>query len=152
MNKKVCSFTGHRIIENTYEVKEKLKKLIIELIEDGYLEFYNGGAIGFDFLSAITVIELKKEYDIKLNLILPCKNQDIKWNNYNKKIYRYIIDNCDSLEYISEEYNNFCMHQRNRALCERCDLLVAYLKRNYGGTYYTVEYAKKTGKRLINIT
>lgn len=151
MNKKICSFTGHRVIYNYPDMKEQVKKTIISLINDGYGFFLNGGAIGFDTLCALTVIELKKDYDVKLNMILPCEDQDEKWNEQQKRTYRYILENADSIEYISKEYSAGCMQQRNRALCDRCDLLLAYLNKQSGGSYYTVNYAKKINKPVINL-
>ena len=151
MGKKTCAFTGHRIVSDYIKIREVLRDKLRELINDGYTVFYNGGAIGFDAFCALEVINLKKEFNIKLNLILPCKKQDEKWNERQKNIYKFILDNSDSIEYVSEKYENGCMQKRNRLLCERSDLLFAYLKSESGGTYYTVNYAKKIGKDVFNI-
>ncbi len=151
MKIKACSFTGHRIIYDYNEIREKLRNKLRELINEGYTEFYNGGAIGFDMFCALEVINLKKEFPIKLNLVLPCKDQDAKWNEKQRDIYKFILEKCDSIEYVSEEYKNGCMQKRNRVLCEKCDLLFAYMKKESGGTYYTVNYAKKLGKEVFNI-
>lgn len=75
---KTCCFTGHRKIppENFDEISRRLENMIIQLIENGYVCFCAGGALGFDMLAAQTVIKLKMMYPyIKLILILPCKNQ-----------------------------------------------------------------------------
>ena len=70
---KTCCFTGHRIIKITPELVQRLRDTIINMIECGVTDFYNGGAIGFDMLCAETVIALKAEYkDIKLHMLLPC--------------------------------------------------------------------------------
>ena len=151
MNKKSCSFTGHRYIPKTQEMITLVKEKVRSLVKEGYTEFYNGGAIGFDMLCALIVIELKKEYDISLNLLLPCEDQAEKWSDGYKKTYRYIIDNADSVEYISKEYTPGCMQKRNRALVDKCDLLIAYEQKGFGGTFYTVSYAKKQGKMIINL-
>ena len=71
-------FTGHRKIPpNEYEsLAVRLCETVSNLIERGYRYFGVGGALGFDTLAAITVINLKKKYPhIKLILILPCRNQ-----------------------------------------------------------------------------
>ena len=147
-----CAFTGHRIIKDYFLIKEKTKDELIKLIEAGYTDFYNGGALGFDTLAALLVIEFKKIYDIQLHLILPCKRHYGKWNEDQKMTFNEIIFNADSVEYISEEYTDDCMLLRNRMLCERCDLLLSHCTRPFGGSFYTVNYAKKLNKKIINIS
>lgn len=151
MSSKSCSFTGHRYIPDYNTVKSKVRNQIVSLIDEGYTEFFNGGAIGFDMLCALEVISLKKEYAISLNMVLPCENQDVKWSVRLKQIYHYILDNADSVEYVSKEYAPGCMQKRNRVLVDRCDLLLAYNCKTDGGTFYTVNYAMKAGKRIINL-
>ena len=80
---KSCCFTGHRIIKITPELVQRLRDTIINVIERGVTDFYNGGAVGFDMLCAEAVIALKAEYsDIKLHLLLPCPPEEqVKgWN------------------------------------------------------------------------
>ncbi len=133
-------------------IKAKTKEKLIELVKEGCIDFYNGGALGFDTMSALLIIELKKEYDIKLHLILPCKNHFVKWNEEQKKTFDIILYNADSVEYAEEEYCDGCMLKRNRMLCDNCDILISHCIRSFGGSYYTVNYARKLNKEIINIT
>lgn len=74
----VCCFTGHRHIpEEDYEIlKQRLQQEIERLIANDVYYFGAGGALGFDTLTALTVLELKKQYPfIKLILVLPCPEQ-----------------------------------------------------------------------------
>ena len=41
------------------------------------------------------------------------------------------------------------MFERNRRMVDNCDVLLAYLENERGGTFYTVNYAKKKGKRIV---
>ena len=61
MRKHTCCFSGHRRIANgdLFIVKQKLMEAITSAIEDGYIYFGAGGALGFDTLAAQTVLELK---------------------------------------------------------------------------------------------
>ena len=70
-----CCFTGLRDMTDTFGfLKYKLEKTIIGLMEQGVIYYGNGGALGFDTLAAITVIELKKKYpQIELIMVLPCR-------------------------------------------------------------------------------
>lgn len=149
-----CCFTGHRkITSNIFLLKYKLKKAIVSLIEKGVIYFGSGGAIGFDTLAALTVLELKKKYpQIKLIMILPCKNQELKWSEKDKKQYYNLLELCDKKTYVSEYYHRGCMHKRNRYLVDNSRYCIAYLNQNTGGTYYTVNYAIDNHVQVINLS
>lgn len=76
----------------------------------GVLYFGAGGALGFDTISAQTVLELKAQYPhIKLILVLPCKTQTHGWSNADRAVYEEIKKACDKYVYISDEYTRGCM-------------------------------------------
>lgn len=147
-----CAFSGHRIIKITSELQSVLRSRLEKLINEGTTVFINGGALGFDMLCAFEIIKLKKEYPIKLKMIIPCKDQMEKWTENQKKMYDEIIYSADEVVYMKEKYEPGCMQSRNRAMVEECDTLISYCNRNSGGTFYTVNYAKKLGKEIIEIT
>ena len=102
---------------------------------------------------AIAVIKLKKKYpNIKLILALPCVNQTAKWNNQRDiEIYNKILDRSDEHTYISQEYTDTCMLDRNRYMVDHCDYCIAYLNRSFGGSAYTYKYAKSNGLIIKNL-
>ena len=141
---KTCCFTGHRIIssDKTEVLKTSIYNTCENLIDRGFSRFICGGAIGFDMLSAICVLALKKKYPhIKLVLCIPCSDQDEKWNPQQKMMYGYILDNADEVEVLHEKYITGCMHERNKKMVDESSVCIAYLKRNFGGTKSTVDYA-----------
>ncbi len=147
-------FTGHRSIEGSTAAKisEVLPKLLRTLINYGVKHFCVGGALGFDTMAAISIIELKKEFThITLDLVLPCKSQTRFWNDHDRALYEHILSEADSVEYLHEAYTSACMHDRNRALVDRSEICVAYLAHSGGGTAYTVSYAEKKGVSVINV-
>lgn len=152
-NKTVC-FTGHRKIPSKqYEsISRRLEEILIQLIEQGYLYFGAGGALGFDTVAALSVLHLKEQYpQIKLILVLPCKLQTKSWDKEDIAIYEDIKQRCDKCVYTSQEYTRGCMFKRNRHLVDNSSVCIAYLTENSGGTAYTVDYAKKQGVTVINI-
>ena len=150
----VCCFTGHRKIEydKITRLPDVLDYEIERLIVCGVTTFRGGGAMGFDTLAELKVLEKKRKYNfIRLDLILPCKNQTQSWTPRDKQIYDYILANADSIEYVSENYTPYCMHKRNRALIDGSDFCIAYLTSSSGGTAYTCDYAEKKGVHVINV-
>ena len=151
-NKTVC-FTGHRKIppKRMTSLARRLRTVIVELIDKGYLYFGAGGALGFDTLAAQTVLDLKTDYpQIKLILVLPCLSQADAWSSEDKDTYEHIKANADKVVYTSREYTKGCMHKRNRHLVDNSSVCVSYLTEQTGGTAYTVNYAKEKGLRVFN--
>lgn len=154
MKNETCCFTGHRLISGTVKnkLKETLKTEIEKLISQGYTSFCNGGAIGFDTIACEVVLALKKTYPhIKLIMILPCKNQDTKWNTQDKEKYKEILSQADEINYISDRYIAGCMQARNLELIKQSSLCLCYLKSNHSGTAFTVRNAKENDLIVINL-
>lgn len=146
----VC-FTGHREIpSNRYEIiRQALIDVIKELAESGYTDFYAGGAYGFDMLASLCVLELKKEYDIRLHIILPYKRFVNRCNSYERYRQNELLEQADSTECLFERYLPGCFHTRNRKLVDSSSVCVAYLEKESGGTFYTVNFAKENGLEII---
>ena len=150
---KRCMFTGHRKIcaRDVKLLPTWLDDQIERLIEQGYTDFCAGGAMGFDTLAALKIIEKKAKYGfIKLHLYLPCHSQTKFWSDSFKRAYQYVLDHSDSVWYASEEYTRGCMQRRNRAMVDASDVCLAYCNSATGGTRYTVSYAEKQGIKVIN--
>lgn len=152
---KICCFTGHRDISSltTQEMDSRLENAIIHLIEnEGVTDFRAGGAVGFDTFAALKVLKLKNKYPhVKLHLILPCKNQDKYFSSFEKSIYQLIIAYADTITYIQENYTKGVMLARNRALVDGAEVCLAYMERLRGGTYQTVNYARRNNVKVINL-
>lgn len=153
------SFTGYRPEKLPFfgeddplciELKERIFSKISALADDGATEFYTGMALGVDTWCAEAVLRLRAERSgIKLIAVIPCPEQDVRWNSAQKQRYRGILEQCDKLITISPKYTRDCMHKRNRALVDLCDILVAVYDGKEGGTKYTVDYAKKQGRITV---
>ena len=150
----VC-FTGHRQIgrEREDEVAKRLDVVIERCIGKGYRIFMAGGAVGFDALAARRVIAAReKNPDVKLYLILPCRDQTSRWKSIGDiNEYRYLKENADDIIYIQYFYDNSCMMKRNRYMVDHSSLCVAYFNGRAGGTANTVKYASESGINVINL-
>ena len=152
-NATVC-FTGHRQISATHmmALPALLKAEIAKQAEAGAVHFRAGGAVGFDTLAALCVIEQKKQYpQIKLDLLLPCRDQDVAWSEQDKRAYRFVLSEADSVRYLHEQYCEGCMLERDRCLVEGSDVCIAFLTKSKGGTAYTAAYALKLGLEFVNL-
>lgn len=150
----ICSFTGHRSVPPAHEkpLYELLQKAIDYLYSEGCRVFYAGGALGFDTMAARAVIAFKMFHpDVKLRLLLPCKNQAERWSGKDRSSYEYTLAVADEVEYVSDEYTPGCMKKRNMRLAGECDVLVAYCGRSGSGAAQTVRMATGLGKTVYNL-
>jgi len=138
-----CFFTGHRDIpEYRYnDIYNQTVSLIQKLYREGVKVFVCGGAVGFDTLAAKAVLELRELLDIKLHLVLPCKNQSDYFSPSQKSDYEYVLQSCDSSETLYEHYVRGCMHARNRKMVEMSSACIAFCQKSTGGAAYTVKQA-----------
>ncbi len=151
---KICSFTGHRIIKPAHE--PHLSQLVARAIEyaytEGCREFLSGGAVGFDTVAARAVIRFRLSHpDVRLVLILPCINQDEKWTVTQRDAYGYLLSEADEIEYVSDEYTEKCMKERNFRLANKADILIAYVGHNRSGAAQTARMADSMGKTVYNL-
>ena len=156
MDKKISTvcFTGHRDINKKLApyIPSELKSEIKRLILLGATSFRAGGAVGFDTVAALCVLELKEIYPhVTLDLILPCRDQTKNWGAMDRKVYEYILSQAQSVEYVTDLYSPWCMHERNRRLVNGSQVCIAYLTRSSGGTAYTYAYALENGLDVINL-
>lgn len=149
-----CCFSGHRKIPCGFagELEYRLSCVLESLVMRGFRFFVNGGALGYDTMAALLVLDMKKKYpDIRLIMELPCGDQDKYWRPNDKSVYARILSEADEVVCISKHYYNGCMHDRNRRMIDRSSVCVCYLTEEKGGTYYTVMKAHKSGLEIINL-
>lgn len=139
IREKTCCFTCHRDISliQRFVIKRRLEAEIKRLIDKGVVYFGSGGALGFDTMAALMVLKLKTANpQIKLILVLPCREQADRWSNADKMLYNEILQKADKVKYTSEHYSGYC---------------ICYLTQKAGGTAYTVDYAKKHKLDITNL-
>ena len=139
----VC-FTGHRHLppDKRNAVESSLVRAITEAYTNGYRRFMCGGALGFDTIAALQVLELKKVHpEISLILVIPCLDQAKRWSDHDRRIYETISAQSDEKIVLSPDYYQGCMQTRNRYMVDHSSLCICYLYSLRGGTAYTVRYA-----------
>ena len=155
-----CCVTGNRPQKFPWKYGEgkahkkylaEMTRQIENLIESGYTYFISGGAVGVDMDFADAVLQAKKQHkDIVLEIVVPCRNQDLKWSKDDKKHYAEILKSADIVNILSENYTSFCMQMRNEYMVDKSDLVIAFWNgEESGGTWNTISYAKRKGKQIL---
>ncbi len=158
---KTVSFSGYRPAklpnqgdENSLEVKTIKKSLVdavSQAIDMGYDTFLVGMANGFDTYAGEAVVELKKIYShIKLVCVLPFAKTDNDEERISKE-YNLLTDNASEIITLAENYSRGAYYLRNEYLVDNSSLLICYYDGKLGGTEYTVDYARKNQKQIVNL-
>lgn len=158
----IC-FTGNRpqkvkwlgdpLCDNYKHLTGYLLSILTQLYRKGYRHFISGMALGADTLAARCVLSLKKIHpDVTLECALPCKNQDDPWRDYDQCVYHKILKRADVITYVSDSYTPSCISRRNQYMVDKAYGVIAMWNiEKKGGTYQTIEYAKKQNKKLMII-
>lgn len=150
-----AAFTGHRWYDSSrkHTVRKNIEECVREAYRNGITNFISGMAIGFDLLAAEVVLSLRHECPaITLTAVLPFREQASRFNELNKCRYYKCLSQADDIVILSNDYTAKCYLERDRFMVEHSSLLIAcYDGRNRGGTFWTVNFAARTGKNVINI-
>lgn len=150
-----CCFTGHRSLSADEKAfcLSRLTNAVETLIRHGVTRFITGGALGFDTIAAVTVLNLKKRKfpDIKIAVAVPFKGQSDRWSASDRALYNTILSEADKVITLSEDYTSYCMSVRNRYMADSSSYCISYVTKSSGGSYYTENYAKKHGLCVFNL-
>lgn len=139
----------------------EIKRIVRTLAKNGVKNFITGGAVGFDTLAANTVISLRdtevltdssgERVNVRLTVAVPCPEQSEKWSFRDRAVYNSILRSADEVITLSDHYEKNCMFVRNRYMVDNSAYCIAYVTHRRGGSYYTMNYAKKSEICVINI-
>lgn len=134
------TFCGHSQLEEPEKIKVWLKEIIEDLIKQGAKTFYIGGYGQFDVMAASVLYKMKKQHcNIEIILVLAYPDKKYDASIYDSSIY-------PPLENIPRRY---AILKRNEYMIDISDIVISYVKYNYGGAYTTLKYARRKNKQII---
>lgn len=136
MIKNSCAFTGHRPSKMPWgqdetdgrcaALKEVLQEKIEVFVDTGVTDFFSGMAEGTEQYCAQIVLDLRRKNPaLKLRCVLLCRGQENKWSDSARARYHAVLQQADSAEYVSRNYYDGCMLDRNRRLVGSAGVLLA---------------------------
>ncbi|MGN0634504.1 MAG: hypothetical protein ACI4JW_11640, partial [Oscillospiraceae bacterium] len=81
-------------------------------------------------------------------LILPYMKAEYRGN---EKEYLDYYDEVEICSESAEAHPKSAILVRNRSIVDRSDLVICYIRHKSGGAYRTIQYAKKQGKKIVNL-
>ena len=143
MEKKACTFFGHRDCPET--IKPKIRTAVIDLIENhGVTMFYVGNQGNFDRLVRSVLKEVATAYPgVGYAVVLA----------YMPSAKKSADDFSDTLlpDGIEKVPKRFAISWRNKWMIEHADYVVTYVTRLFGGAAQFSALAKSKGKIIYDI-
>ena len=165
--KKVCCFFGHRKIEETEDLKNRLYEIAENLILNEDVDtFLFGSKSDFDYLCRKVVAELKKKHKHIKRVYVRAEFPYI-----NKDYEEFLLENFEETYYSEKILNagKAVYAERNREMIDKSDICIVYYKESYApsrrknskkdlfdyqpksGTRIAYDYASEKNKKIINV-
>lgn len=138
-----CCFIGHRICPG--DIKKELLKTIKELIIYNNINtFYVGTQGSFDKFVYEVLCDIKKEFDIKIFVVLAYLNKksESPYYNFNETIFPDVL---------TKTPLRFAIRKRNSYMLNKSEYLISYINTPFSSTYTTIEEAIRKNLRIINL-
>ena len=148
-----CCITGQTNIlpEAEEGILASFHDIVSQLIDKGIINFYVGGALGFDMLVTESILKLQqKEKGITIRAVIPHPNWDANWPEDKKKRQQAILEKCISIEYARPKFCKGLHLIRDKMLVNNSLHCITYCNRAIGGTAETLRYALGQGLQIYN--
>lgn len=176
-----CCFIGHRKINETLELKQKLQLTIEKLIKENNVKiFIFGSRNEFNVLCHKIVSSLQIQYPFIKKIVYTCQNEYAILKHDKEKLQRIIsrtlkrdillCDYDEEIEYKTKFSSGKSSYiQRNQAMINDSDFCIFYYNKDYkpatrknksnsifeyqpnSGTAISINYARQKKKHIINI-
>ena len=153
MKEKTCCFFGHRTINETEELKSKLKEIIEKLIVDEKVDtFLFGSKSRFNSLCQETVTEIKEKYPHINRIFVRAEYPDIS-EHYKE----YLLESYEDTYYPEKILNSgrSAYVERNYEMINKSNFCIVYYDEQgapttrKSGTKIALDYAIKHKKEVI---
>lgn len=142
----VCSFFGHKDAPQSLypEIKANIELLITQRNVDSFMVGNQGG---FDSMVLKALRELRQVYPhICYNVVLaymPTQKQEYELYDPSETFLP---------EGIETVPKRFAISWRNKWMVRESSVIICYITHSWGGAAQFVEYAKRQGKEVINLS
>ena len=149
---KVCSFFGHRKIEKSEALQEKLAILVESLIKREFTVFFFGGFGEFDELCYRVVSLLRQKYPHIKRIYCVSGEKQLQ---ERKRLRYFPLEEYEDFIYLPPSFDYWYtrIYYRNCAMIDTSDAVIFYAEeRENSGAYKAYKYAKcKKDKYIVNL-
>ena len=145
----IVAVTGHRPqhlrVEDGYWIQGEFDRLTAKLQPEIGI---SGMALGADTWWADAVLRAA----VPLHAYVPFPGQDARWREDDRIFYRKLLAEATKVVTVCPEYRPSAFEERNRAMVDACDLLIAaWNGKRSGGTFNALQYALRVGRDVVYV-
>lgn len=145
----IITFCGHSSFTTNEEYEKRMLEILEEKIGDAPAELFLGGYGFFDDFA----YRCGKKYQAthpktKLIFITPYITLEYQKNHLKLNSEKYDSTIYPNLEHVPLK---FAISHRNRWMVDNSNVIIAYVRHNWGGAFSMLKYAQKRGLQIINI-
>lgn len=155
MQPKFCTISGIDLSKTSFGFDEKhhdcislklmLLRKISELNSIGITDFICNCEIGIPLWVAETILFLKNQQSIHLNVAVPYENQAMRWVDEWRERYYNIHAQADSVVMLETKFTDTCYHECDRFMVDNSDMLLFV-----GNSHFSIiQYAKQNNKTVL---
>ena len=144
----IVTFCGHGKTTLSEEEEQRLIALLQSILSaHPDTRFYLGDYGAFDGACNHILTELQKEYPrLKRIFVTPYISPEYGRLKTAKERYDESI-----YPFEKRVMPKYAIAKRNEWMVDHADVLIAYVRWNWGGAYHTLDYAKRHNKTIVNI-
>ena len=145
----IITFCGHADYRASAEDEKKILSVLSERVGDRKAELFLGGYGSFDAFAQRCGRKYQETHpNTKLIFVTPYVSPS------KEKLYSYDQKpSYDSILYppLERVPMRFAISRRNEWMIDEADLVIAYIRHDWGGAYKTYEHALKKQKEIFNL-
>ena len=147
----IITFAGHSDTRISKDLSERIKNAIISTTKNcESVSFYLGGYGNFDNHCAMICREIKSTLP-HCEIIFVTPYITIQQQEKMKQLLKANIYDSTLYPPIENTPPKFAISKRNEWMISEADLVICYVRRDFGGAYKSLCYAKRKNKRFINL-
>lgn len=137
-----CTFFGHR--DCSQSLYPAVERAIRRMICAGVADFYVGGQGTFDAMALRVLREVSRDLPwVRYTVVLAYLPSERQPNVESGETF--------FPEGLESAPRRFAIERRNLWMLERCDCVIAYVNRSYGGAAKFLALAERQGKTILNL-
>lgn len=161
MNTTSCGFISQHIwelplsLDNTISlsIKDQLKAHAGSLIEKQHItRFLILLESGVPLDAAAAILELRTQYPITLECVIPFEDQHILWSEEERNRYFSILEQCDKEHLHQHHFSLDCYQQSIKDIVAHCSILMVLYNGGSSDAGDAIRYAKKRDRQLLTLS